>query len=397
MNSQCSHSQKITSESQISCALCNCFISSNDGTCAIKDTSLGGLHQTYPHGIFTRLLDERKVLPKDGIMAYSYMSVRTLLIDWLNIMKTRLGLSESTFHIAIRYMDFVLAQKDYHQSKYQLIALSCLTIAAKYDELDRKIPFPEDFSRLGRLPFRTIVLTECEMLLLKILDWQLKVSTTYDMVHCLLSQGVLFDDDMLSNGEKPSLKHAAYLTKIAKHFVSDSVRINKFVLEDQGQLAVAIILSSRKALGLQNVWSKYMEELTGFDFMQIKQTYEMFSSEYEEDIKFSCNEMENMLEEPAICDIENRNINEPIEKMPLEEKEVVSNTMKVTRKPRLTSKMIEQIMPGLKENYEAASPMNKFEQVNNMFKMRAEQNKDMMAFARLKEPLGVSQRLNISG
>ena len=228
--SSCSHPLKVTVDSHINCALCNAFISYIDGKIAIKDPALGGLHQTFPQTILQRLLAERKVLPMGNTMAESYFKDRHLLVDWLNLMRAKLGISESTFHVAVRYMDYILAQKDYHQSKYQLIALSCLAIAAKYDELDQNIPFPEDFTRLSKLPFRSIVLADCEMLLLKILDWQLKVSTTYEIVHCLLSQGVLFDDDTFIWEEEtaesifPGEKHAALLTRIVKYFVANSIR-----------------------------------------------------------------------------------------------------------------------------------------------------------------------------
>lgn len=225
----CDHRRTITAENHVNCALCNAFASHSDGHFALKDSSLGGMHQTFPQAIFQRLLAERRVLAlsKGTQLSTSYMKVRKLLVDWLRGMRAKLGLSEGVLHVAVKYMDYILAQKDYHSSKYQLIALCCLTIAAKYDELDRNIPFPEDFTRQAKLPFRTAVLTECEMLLLKILDWQLKVATVYEVALCLLSQGVLFDDDLIvERGHKipPREEHAALLTKTVKYMVSNSLR-----------------------------------------------------------------------------------------------------------------------------------------------------------------------------
>ena len=225
----CEHKTKLTADERINCAMCNAFISRIDGHAAIKDQSLGGMHQIFPQMMFQRLLTERSVL-KHSLQLYmsgTYDKVRTLLVDWLELMRGKLGLSESVLHLAVKYMDYILLQKEYSNSKYQLIALCCLAIAAKYDELDRNIPFPEDFTRLAKLPFRTFVLAECEMLLLKVLDWQLKVSTPYEVSHCLLSQGVLFDDDTIENkGLAPQEAHAILLTRIVKHLVLDTLRCN---------------------------------------------------------------------------------------------------------------------------------------------------------------------------
>lgn len=220
----CNHSVKVVSGSRLNCASCNVFISSLDGKPAIKDPSLEGLHQTYPAIIFSSLLAESNVLPSKQKIPSLYLSYRTLLVDWLKIMKKKLCLSDGTFHIAVKYMDYILSQKEYHQSKYQLIALSCLVLAAKYEELDMNIPFPEDFARIAKLPFHNFVIAQCEMLILEILNWKLKVSTTYSITHCLLSQGVLFDTDRISQGRSlPRQEHAALLTRVVESFVDHCI------------------------------------------------------------------------------------------------------------------------------------------------------------------------------
>jgi hypothetical protein len=198
-----------------------------DGKAAIKDPHLGGLHQTFPATVYDRLLAESNILPMGKKIPKSYLRYRVLLINWLKIMKSRFRLADSTFHIAVKYMDFVLSQKEYHHSKYQLIALTCLILAAKYDELDMNIPFPEDFARIAKLPFHNYVIAQCEMLILDLLNWKLKVSTSYSIGHCLLAQGVLFDADRISKEKlPPKPEHAALITKVADFLIEHSIRSN---------------------------------------------------------------------------------------------------------------------------------------------------------------------------
>lgn len=226
MNSNiCSHPTKVTTQSRVNCGLCNVFISSLDNKAAIKDPTLEGLHQIYPSIIYTNLLADSCILSLKLPIPSSYLRLRRMLIDWLKIIKDRFRLSNSTFHIAIRYMDFILSQKEYHESKFQLIALSSLIIAAKYDELDINIPFPEDFTRIAKLPFHNYVIAQCEMLLLEILKWKLKIATSYNIAYCLLSQGILFDTDkMIKNNMQPKEEHAMLLTRMVGSLLDDSIR-----------------------------------------------------------------------------------------------------------------------------------------------------------------------------
>lgn len=231
MNSKvCSHNAKVNTGSRVNCALCNVFISAVDGKPAIKDPTLGGLHQTYPATIYNNLLSDSTVLTLKRPIPPLYVSFRLMLIDWIKTLKNRFRLSDSTFHIAIKYMDYILSQKEYHNSKYQLIGLSCLILAAKYDELDMNIPFPEDFARIARLPYRNYVIPQCETLLLEMLDWNLKISTVYSIGRCLLSQGVLFDDDRLDKQHTvPNEEYARLLTKMVESLIDSSIRgINSY-------------------------------------------------------------------------------------------------------------------------------------------------------------------------
>jgi hypothetical protein len=103
--------------------------------------------------------------------------MKKLLIDWLFEVGEKFLQSNLTIHIAIAYLERAF-QKDFHLvenikkaetkndsswSKFlkstsilkdegylRLLALTCLLLAAKYDELDDKIPFINDLSHIYR-------------------------------------------------------------------------------------------------------------------------------------------------------------------------------------------------------------------------------------------------------
>lgn len=93
----------------------------------------------------------------------------------------RLMLSNTTIHIAVAYTDYLLSKQEiFSNQKYYLIALISLMLAAKYDELDKNIPPIQDYIRAANSKIDNLTVEEikdCEVLCLKILDWNLKIVT----------------------------------------------------------------------------------------------------------------------------------------------------------------------------------------------------------------------------
>ena len=59
--------------------------------------------------------------------------------------------NNSVIHLAITYIDIVLSQNQIPKSELKSIALSCLSIASKFDELDTEIPLAKEFIRFSCL------------------------------------------------------------------------------------------------------------------------------------------------------------------------------------------------------------------------------------------------------
>jgi len=145
--------------------------------------------------------------------------------------------SQLTVHLAVEYMDrFLLLRNHYTRdigSKSDLelascffdghsldvLGLSCLLLASKFDEIDDNIPLLEEFCKAHTLVRDSLdagilsakashsrvaysrsypgfgALERCELYLLKVLCWDLNTITPMHFVKLHLYQGVIFSND----------------------------------------------------------------------------------------------------------------------------------------------------------------------------------------------------------
>lgn len=61
--------------------------------------------------------------------------MREILINWLIRLQVQLKLHQKTLYLAIQLVDKYCYQQSILKSRYQLLGLACMFIAAKYEEL----------------------------------------------------------------------------------------------------------------------------------------------------------------------------------------------------------------------------------------------------------------------
>lgn len=61
--------------------------------------------------------------------------MREILIDWLVDVHLSFGLKEETLQLAIMYLEEYQAQRYIEKDNYQLVGITCLWIASKYEEI----------------------------------------------------------------------------------------------------------------------------------------------------------------------------------------------------------------------------------------------------------------------
>lgn len=100
---------------------------------------------------------------------YFYSHKRSLLIDWIIDAHFRLELSQETLYITITIIDTMLLKNDFSDEKLQLLAITALFIAGKYEEVS--IPTIETIKCLGEYKFCENTIYKAEKYVLYSLDY----------------------------------------------------------------------------------------------------------------------------------------------------------------------------------------------------------------------------------
>ena len=144
---------------------------------------------------------ERFTLPRDS--ASPLLQMRKHLVEWTVELGDKLNQSNLTIHIALTYVDLLLpSEPSLDKKSLQLMALTSLLLASKYDELDDNIPPLKDFLRSCKSRsasfFEYDDVIAYEGCLLRRLNWDLMVITPLHFIHSLAGMGVVFDTDRLA-------------------------------------------------------------------------------------------------------------------------------------------------------------------------------------------------------
>ena len=93
---------------------------------------------------------------------------RARLVDWLICVQMRYKLLQETLFLAVSILDRYLSKKDVTNSQLQLVGLTSLLVASKYEECT--IPEVEDFAYISDYTYSCDELVEFEWVLLQTLD-----------------------------------------------------------------------------------------------------------------------------------------------------------------------------------------------------------------------------------
>jgi hypothetical protein len=193
--------------------------------------------------------------------------------------------------------------------KFPLVSVACLIVAAKYYELDRHIPFIEDYSRLSKARLSVPSLKEYERHILNWLNWDLSATPPSIYVQMISLQGLSREDDKSETEVlKPSQlsKMAKFTELFADFVVGDSI----FVQKKMSVIAAGCIMAARKAVKVDPIWNKELEKLCKYKQCEIEEVSRVIFNSYYWMISFG----KECIEWPACKDLSHKdkeNILEP--------------------------------------------------------------------------------------
>ncbi|ORX90513.1 hypothetical protein K493DRAFT_230414 [Basidiobolus meristosporus CBS 931.73] len=99
-----------------------------------------GMVSEYSDDIFMYMKElELKMLPSDNYMEHQpelEWRMRRILLDWIIQVHERFRMLPETLYLCVNYIDRFLSVKEISIDKLQLVGITALFIAAKYEELD---------------------------------------------------------------------------------------------------------------------------------------------------------------------------------------------------------------------------------------------------------------------
>lgn len=105
------------------------------------------------------------------------LSMRPLLLDFLLEVITMLNLNKSTFPLTVNLIDRYCSTRIVKKQHYQLLGLSCLWIATKFQDSKFKIPNLNDLKIICVNSYYNELFIEMEKHILKSLEWKISCST----------------------------------------------------------------------------------------------------------------------------------------------------------------------------------------------------------------------------
>ncbi|CAK8535735.1 unnamed protein product [Lathyrus sativus] len=103
-------------------------------------------------------------------------SMRGILVDWLVEVSEGYKLQANTLYLAVYLMDWFLSKSFIERQKLQLLGITCMLIASKYEEINA--PHVEDFCFITDNTYTKEQVLQMESLVLKSLAYQLFAPTT---------------------------------------------------------------------------------------------------------------------------------------------------------------------------------------------------------------------------
>jgi cyclin A len=102
-------------------------------------------------------------------------NMRTILVDWLVEVAEEYRLTRETLFIAVGYIDRFLSEMAVQRGKLQLVGVTCMLLAAKYEEIHP--PSMEDFVYITDNTYSRDQVIKMEHVILKVLKFDMGACT----------------------------------------------------------------------------------------------------------------------------------------------------------------------------------------------------------------------------
>ncbi|GMN53180.1 hypothetical protein TIFTF001_022323 [Ficus carica] len=178
--------------------------------------------------------------------------MRAILVDWLVEVHTKFELSPETFYLTINIVDRFLAVKTVARKELQLVGISAMLMASKYEEI--WAPEVNDFVCLSDRAYTHEQILRMEKIILGKLEWTLTVPTPYVFLVRFIKASV------------PNDKQVENLV----YFLAElGVMHYATIMYCPSMIAASAVYAARSTLNKSPVWNDTLKLHTGFSESQV--------------------------------------------------------------------------------------------------------------------------------
>ncbi|KAG8240445.1 hypothetical protein J437_LFUL003159, partial [Ladona fulva] len=206
--------------------------------------------------------------------------VRPVLISWVCKVAEELKLRNCTFHLAVYVLDIFMDNHEIATPQLKLLAIVCLLLAAKFEELDSNVPKISSLQSKLESNYEATDFITIEIVILNFLDWNLAYPTVAHFIECFGNFVVQTSDLKYFQGNfrgsacnQDSICKLKQLKSDADDIIQDFMGI---VIQDIGYMsfqpsliAAAVIFLTRFMLSLQPEWTSTLAEVTKWSIPDI--------------------------------------------------------------------------------------------------------------------------------
>lgn len=166
--------------------------------------------------------------------------MRAILIDWLVDVHLKFKLVPETLYLTINLIDRYLEKEDVNRQKLQLVGVTAMLIASKYEEI--YAPIVKDFVYITDNAYTKQNILDMERKMLMVLDFNISFTSTFRFLERLTKIA----------------KTEPILFNLSRYFLELALVDHKMLKHKPSQLAASALYLSMKMIKISNPWSELL-------------------------------------------------------------------------------------------------------------------------------------------
>ncbi|XP_045833666.1 G2/mitotic-specific cyclin S13-7 [Trifolium pratense] len=213
-------------------------------------------------------------LSEDDVRVHDYMAsqpdinakMRSILVDWLIEVHRKFELMPETFYLTLNIVDRFLSTKAVPRKELQLVGISSMLIASKYEEI--WAPEVNDFVCISDNAYVREQVLIMEKTILRKLEWYLTVPTPYVFLIRYIKASTPSDKEMENM--------VNFLAELAMmHYATVSTYCPSMI-------AASAVYAARSTLERSPIWTDTLKHYTGYSEEQLRDCAKLMVSFHSE-------------------------------------------------------------------------------------------------------------------